>query len=486
MAHARSSPVGSFLRRLAVTQLVAAAPDGELVERFAAHREEAAFAALVRRHGPLVLGVCRRVLADPHAAEDCFQATFLVLARKAGSLKGPEALGPWLYGVATRTALQARAREARRRVCERRACVAEAVTPCDGLVWRDLRPKLDEAIAGLPEKYRTPFVLHHLEGLTVAGVARRLGCPQGTAAARLARAKEQLRARLARQGLAGCIGALATALTECSAAVPPPLAAGTVQAAIGIAASQAAGALSATAAALTTGGLRVMCVSKVKAALAVWLAVSALGIGVGVSQRATPGGAPAGAGRATTPGVRQAGGGRQPSGDALALGRHYAGGFRSLRGFEFRGVPPKAGRAACGCEEPDAPDREPKDSRVDVPEQPTGSLLLGRGVNSDAGLVGSIVLNERNFDLRRPPLDRPECRSPSKANGPLYLVDFLDAGTVERGASPHGDRLPAGAGLRITVPVLGPAPVWLDFGFPVVKPPQAPEQTFSFWIGFFS
>src|SRR5438128_2723084 len=119
MAHAQKSPVGRFLRRLSVAQLVAVAPDDELVERFAAHREEAAFAALVRRYGPLVLGICRRVLTDAHAAEDCFQATFLVLARKADSLKRSGPLGPWLYGVATRTALKARARAVRRLVCER-------------------------------------------------------------------------------------------------------------------------------------------------------------------------------------------------------------------------------------------------------------------------------------------------------------------------------------------------------------------------------
>src|SRR5262249_4181265 len=133
MAHAPTNPVGRFIRRLSVAHLVAAAPDNELVERFAVHREEAAFAALVRRHGPLVLGVGGRVLPDLHAAEACSQATFLVLARKAGSLKRPEALGPWLYGVATRTALKARARAAWRRVGERRAAVAEAVVPADGL-----------------------------------------------------------------------------------------------------------------------------------------------------------------------------------------------------------------------------------------------------------------------------------------------------------------------------------------------------------------
>jgi hypothetical protein len=108
MAHVPTNPIGRCLRRLAVAHLVVAAPDDELVQRFAVHRDQAAFTALVRRHGSLVLGVCRRLLAETHAADDCFQATFLVLARKAGSLKRPEALRPWLYGVATRTALQAR------------------------------------------------------------------------------------------------------------------------------------------------------------------------------------------------------------------------------------------------------------------------------------------------------------------------------------------------------------------------------------------
>jgi RNA polymerase sigma factor (sigma-70 family) len=402
MAHAQTSPVGHFLRRLSVAHLVATAPDEELVRRFAVHREEAAFAALVRRHGPLVLGVCRRVLADPHDAEDCFQATFLVLARKAGSLRGPEALGPWLYGVATRTALKLRARAARRCVCERGASVAEAVASPDGLVWRDLRPKLDEAIAGLPEKYRTPFVLHHLEGLTVAEVAHRLGCPQGTTSARLARAKERLRGRLARQGLGWCVGALATVLAQgvAPAAVPAPLLAVTVQAAMPSAGGEVAGALSATA--LTTGGFRVMSLTKVKVALAVLLTVSAAGGGLGVSQHPGSRAGHAGAGRATRSGARHASGGQRPC-DALAFGRYYAGGFHSLRGFEFRGVPAKAGRAESGSEEPDAPDRRSKDSRLDGQEQPASRLTFGPGVNSDAGLTGGIVLNERNFDILRPP-----------------------------------------------------------------------------------
>jgi outer membrane protein assembly factor BamA len=146
-----------------------------------------------------------------------------------------------------------------------------------------------------------------------------------------------------------------------------------------------------------------MSVSKVNVALAVLLTASALGVGLGVSQHASPGGRHAGAGRASTPGAGQASGRQWPCDDALAFGRYYAGGFHSLRGFEFRGVPPKAGSAESGCEGPGAPGREPRDILVDVQEQPTGSLRFGLGVNSDAGLTGGTVLNERNFDILRPP-----------------------------------------------------------------------------------
>src|SRR5262249_28091211 len=152
-----------YVRHLAMSHL-AALPDAELLERFAAWRDETAFTVLVQRHGPLVLAACRRLLNDRHAAEDALQATFLVLARKGGLLKPPEALGPWLYGVATRTALKARAREARRRQVEQQAAVGQAVAPTDDLVWRDLRPVLDEVVAALPDRYRIPFVLHHLQG----------------------------------------------------------------------------------------------------------------------------------------------------------------------------------------------------------------------------------------------------------------------------------------------------------------------------------
>src|SRR5262249_6700332 len=145
---------------------------------------------------------CRRVLRDPHDAEDAFQATFLLLVRKAGVLRRPEALGPWLYGVAYRTAIKARAGTARRREREQPVTVEPVAGPADDLVWRDLRPVLDDAVSRLPTKYREPVVLCYLQGRTNAQAARQLGVPVGTVATRLARAREQLRRYLTRRGLA--------------------------------------------------------------------------------------------------------------------------------------------------------------------------------------------------------------------------------------------------------------------------------------------
>jgi RNA polymerase sigma factor (sigma-70 family) len=274
-------PTLRFVRHLAAAHLTAALPDAQLLERFAQQHDEAAFTALVRRHGPLVLGACVRVLNDRHAAEDAFQVTFAVLARKAGSLKRPEALGPWLYGVATRTALKAKSREARRRACERRVAVTREAEQTDDLVWRDLRPVLDEAVARLPEKYRTPFLLHHLEGLTVAEVARRLVCPQGTVAARLARAKERLRTRLARRGLTLSAALLGAAWQARAAAVTAPLERTTVEAALAVAAHNTAGGLtSAAVAVLTKGVLKAMSVTKLKVAVALALLAGGFGLAV--------------------------------------------------------------------------------------------------------------------------------------------------------------------------------------------------------------
>jgi RNA polymerase sigma factor (sigma-70 family) len=177
--------------------------DGQLVSLFAAGREgsEAAFRALIHRHGPMVLGVCRRVLGDDHAAEDAFQATFLVLVKKAGSLRDSEQLTSWLYGVALRVSRRARAKGIRHRGVELRAASEVAGVGRD-LDHFELRAVIDEEIHRLPERYREPLILCHLEGLPHDEVAQRLGCPLGTVESRLSRARERLRGQLTRRGLA--------------------------------------------------------------------------------------------------------------------------------------------------------------------------------------------------------------------------------------------------------------------------------------------
>src|SRR5262249_27882583 len=161
-------------------------------------------------------------------ADDAFQAVFLLLVRKAGSLRRPEQLGPWLHGVAHRVALKARSLALRRRGRQESLCDCAAPPAADELAWRDLRPLLDDAGRSLPAKSRTPFVLCCLEGMTHAEAARHLGCPPGTVATRLSRAREQLRARLVRRGVTLSAGALAAALAAgaATASVPAALCAG--------------------------------------------------------------------------------------------------------------------------------------------------------------------------------------------------------------------------------------------------------------------
>src|SRR6516162_4079840 len=162
--------------------------DRELLERFATRRDEEAFAQLVRRHGPLVLGVCRQVLRQEQDAEDAFQATFLVLSRKAGSIRSAEALPNWLYGVASRLARRMRGAVARRQAREVALVEPPTSEPGPGGELGDLGPVLHEEIGRLPDKYRLPFVLCYLDGKTNEQAARQLGCPAGTVFSRLARA----------------------------------------------------------------------------------------------------------------------------------------------------------------------------------------------------------------------------------------------------------------------------------------------------------
>src|SRR5262245_28203325 len=197
MATSPMSEVIRHLRRAVLLREGAGLTDGQLLEDFLSRRDEAALAALVRRHGPMVWGVCRRVLPNYHDAEDAFQATFLVLVRKAASIVPRERVANWLYGVAPQTALKARATAARRKGRERQLTGMPEPAVAEPDHWRDLQPLLDEALSRLPDKYRAVIVLCDLEGKSRTETARQLGCPEGTVAGRLARARAMLAKRLA-------------------------------------------------------------------------------------------------------------------------------------------------------------------------------------------------------------------------------------------------------------------------------------------------
>jgi RNA polymerase sigma factor (sigma-70 family) len=195
----------------------AAFSDEELLERFLnrdSETAEAAFQALVVRHGPMVLGVCRHILNQLQDAEDAFQATFLVLARKAGSIRDRRVLARWLYEVAYRIAIRARTNGVRRRTHERQGGEMSSTVSIDNHGWIELRPVLHEEVNRLPDKYRVPVILCYLEGKTNEEAAALLQWPVGTVKGRLSRARDLLRSRLARRGLALSAALLVTALSD--------------------------------------------------------------------------------------------------------------------------------------------------------------------------------------------------------------------------------------------------------------------------------
>ena len=224
--------------------------DSDLLKRFALARDESAFEALVQRHGPMVQGVCRRILGDAHEAEDAFQAVFLVLVRKSASVRRPELLANWLYGVAFRIARKARIRAIRKEIRERRAGKMPTQEQFLDLEWAELKAVLDEELSQLPEKYRAPLVLCYLRGQTNAEAAAQLGWPPGSMSEWLARGRELLRKRLNRRGLTLSAGLLAILLLQkaASASISPLLVQSTVKAAVSYSAKGAAtGTISATA-----------------------------------------------------------------------------------------------------------------------------------------------------------------------------------------------------------------------------------------------
>ncbi len=269
MAGGPISMVIQHLRRM--VRATDADSDGRLLERFQTVRDEAAFETLLLRHGPMVLGVCRRVLGDAHEAEDAFQAAFLVLARRAGAVRKRESVGSWLHGVAYRCALKARiaigrAAAARRRISEHAPEADMSIEHAESdATRRELRPLLDAELDRLPEKYRQPLVLCYLEGKTKEEAARILGWPEGTVSGRLHRAKELLRSRLGRRGITLSAGGLAAAITsDAVAAVPVALIETTHRAALAFAAGNIAGAVSTPVAALAQGVIQTMMWTKLR------------------------------------------------------------------------------------------------------------------------------------------------------------------------------------------------------------------------------
>jgi RNA polymerase sigma factor (sigma-70 family) len=293
MATSRMSGFIQHLRSALFLRDSAGLTDGQLLTDYISGLDEATLAALVHRHGPMVWGICRRVLRNYHDAEDAFQATFLILVRKAASIESRELLANWLYGVAHQTAMKARATAAKRNERERRLTEMPEPAVADPGIWRDLQPLLDEELSRLPGMYRVVIVLCDLEGKTRKEVARQLNCPLGTVAGRLARARALLAKRLSRRGVgvSGVVLGAVVSARAASASVPPAVAASTIKTATLVALGQeVARAVSPRVAGLITGVTKAMFVSKIKRVLAVALAVGLAlgGAGVGAALLSGP------------------------------------------------------------------------------------------------------------------------------------------------------------------------------------------------------
>jgi RNA polymerase sigma factor (sigma-70 family) len=307
MPNGQMDHVLGHLRRLVTARPARECPDPDLLARFVAGGDQAAFAAILERHGPLVLGVCRRVLHREQDAEDACQATFLALARQAASIRKGESLGSWLHGVAGRVARGLRADRRRRAAREAIAASAPCPDAATDLSWREALAVLDEELGRLPGAYRAVLVACYLEGRTHDEAARELGLSVGALRGRLERARALLRRRLTRRGIGLSAGLLAAVLAEqAAAAVPPPLVTGTVRAAAALVTSKAlpAGVVPAHIDALAQGAVRAMNTSRIKWVLALLVGVSVAVVGAvahrGAEEPGTePPGRPAGPDRGT-------------------------------------------------------------------------------------------------------------------------------------------------------------------------------------------
>ncbi|HTU90740.1 MAG TPA: sigma-70 family RNA polymerase sigma factor [Gemmataceae bacterium] len=270
-----------YLRSLVDAETTRNLSDAQLLQQFAARREEAAFAALVQRHGLLVWGVCQHLLHHEQDAEDAFQATFLVLARRAGSIRKTEAVGSFLHGVAYRIALRAKQNARKRQAHERQAVRPSPEQPPDDLAWRELQAMLDEEVARLPAKFRSPFILCCLEGKSREEAARELRCKEGTVSSRIARARLLLQRRLGQRGATLSAALCAAVLWKQTAAatVPALLATNTVQAAAG-----SVGGFSAAVTILADGALHAMGFARWHIGNLLILGIGLLAAGAGVGR----------------------------------------------------------------------------------------------------------------------------------------------------------------------------------------------------------
>jgi RNA polymerase sigma factor (sigma-70 family) len=276
-----------YLHTLTARQATGLLPDQQLLQHFLHERSEASFAALVARHGPMVLSVCRRILQNAQDAEDAFQATFLVLARKAGSIRKQTSLGSWLHGVAFHSAECLKAKIKRRAAHERRRSARPPGEAMDEITWRELRLVLDEELQRLSEKYRAPLVLCYLEGRTQDEAARQLGWTKSTFRRRLESGRTTIGRRLTRRGVTLSAALIAPLLADAAvqASLPPLLMTSTVRAGMASATGQALVPLvSAQVAALAEGGVASLAAKKVSIAL-VLLVPLALSVGFLLASR---------------------------------------------------------------------------------------------------------------------------------------------------------------------------------------------------------
>ena len=296
MATGQIGAVFRHINRLFGSGTVSGLTEAQLLARFIEKRDEAAFEALVSRFGPMVLGVCRQMLSDPHAADDAFQATFLVLVKRARSIRDRELLGNWLYGVALKVAKRSRMDLSKRRSREQEgpAVLSEPIGESPSFEDLDLGPILHEELAKLAEKYRAPMVLCFLDGQTCEQAAERLGWPVGTVKGRISRAKDLLREGLLRRGVTASTVVLAATLTKTARAlVSPVLLDQTVKAAMGLAAGGAiatAGLGSATAVSLAERVTMTMTLAKIKLAVAALVSIGVATTGVALGRQGLGGG----------------------------------------------------------------------------------------------------------------------------------------------------------------------------------------------------